>query len=145
MSSPDHSYDSFAFDPYDQWDPYDGSRQTLADELKLCQLPDWDSERTYDDDPPIYIYYSIEWKVTMNNRATMRLDTEQDIVLALLPTGNTSSSPSWRIFCAKKRDQSSPRIQMLWFRSQSAKSVILQNDLMTLFCKRLYLGRSRDK
>jgi hypothetical protein len=46
MSSPDPSHDSFAFDPYDdQWDPYDDSsqRQTQADELKLCQLPDWNS------------------------------------------------------------------------------------------------------
>ena len=66
MSSPDPSHDSFAFDPYDdQWDPYDDSsqRQTQADELKLCQLPNWDSERTYDDDPPVYIHYSIEWKL----------------------------------------------------------------------------------
>ena len=58
------------------------SRQTQADELKLCQLPNWDSKRTYDDDPPVYIHYSIEWKVTVNNRAIMRPDTEQDIVLA---------------------------------------------------------------
>jgi hypothetical protein len=42
---PSFSHDSLAFDPYDQWDLYDDSsqRQTQADELKLCQLPDWDS------------------------------------------------------------------------------------------------------
>lgn len=45
-------------------------------------VPDRDSESTYNDDPPIYIHYSIEWKVTLNNRAVMRPDTEQDIVLA---------------------------------------------------------------
>jgi hypothetical protein len=86
MSSPDPSQDSFALDQYDdQWDPYDdfSQRQTQTNEktneLKFCQLSDWDSERTYDDS---YIHYSIEWKVTVNNRAIMPKDTLQDIVLA---------------------------------------------------------------
>ena len=81
MSSPNPSHDSFAFDPYDQWDPYDDSsqRQTQTNELKFCQLPNWDSERTYNES---YIHYSIEWKVTVNNRAIMPKDTGQDIVLA---------------------------------------------------------------
>jgi hypothetical protein len=84
MSSLDPSHDPFAFDSYEQWDPYDDSsqQQTQANKLKLCQLPDWDSERTYDEDPPSYIHYSIEWKVTVNNRAIMPKDTEQDVVLA---------------------------------------------------------------
>jgi hypothetical protein len=85
MSSPDPSHDSFASDLYDQWDPYDdpSQRQTQTNEktneLKFCQLSDWDSERTYNES---YIHYSIEWKVTVNNRAIMPKDTEQDIVLA---------------------------------------------------------------
>jgi hypothetical protein len=103
MSSPNHSHDSFAFNPYNQWDPYDGSRQTLADELKLCQLPDWDSERTYDDDPSIYIHYSIEWKVTVNNRAIMRLDTEQDIVLAPAAYWQHFLQPKLEDFLRKKK------------------------------------------
>ena len=50
MSSPDPSHDSFASDPYDQWDPYEdpddrpSQRQTQTNELKLCQPPDWDRE-----------------------------------------------------------------------------------------------------
>src|SRR5450432_570713 len=79
MSSPDPSLDS-----YEPWDPYDNpsQQQTQTNDLKLCQFPDWDSVRAYDDDPPIYIHYSIEWKVTLNNRAVMGPDTVQDTVLA---------------------------------------------------------------
>lgn len=74
MSSPDLSDDPF--DSYEQWDPYaDSSQQpTQTNQLKLCQLPDWDSERPYDEDPPIDIHYSIEWEVTVNNRAVMPKD-----------------------------------------------------------------------
>ena len=76
MSSPSPSYDS-------QWDPFDSSsqQQIQVDKLALCQLADWNSESTYDEDPPNYIHYSIEWKVTANNRVLSR-DTEQDVVLA---------------------------------------------------------------
>jgi hypothetical protein len=76
MSSPDPSLDTF--DSYEHW----GQQQTQTNDLKLCQFPDWDSGRTYDDDPPIYIHYSIEWKVTLNNRTVIGPDTEQDTVLA---------------------------------------------------------------
>jgi len=86
MSSPDPSYDSFAFDPDDdQWNPYDDSsqRQTQTNEetneLKFCQLSNWESKKTYDDS---YIHYTIEWKMTVNNRAIMPKDTLQDMVLA---------------------------------------------------------------
>jgi hypothetical protein len=85
MSSPSPSHDPFAFDQYDdQWDPYDYSSQHTqmnerTNELKFCQLSDWDSKKTYDES---YIHYTIEWKMTANNRAIMLKDTEQDIVLA---------------------------------------------------------------
>jgi hypothetical protein len=48
-------------------------------ELKFCQLSDWDCKKTYDES---YIHYTIEWKITVNNRAIMPKDIEQDIVLA---------------------------------------------------------------
>jgi hypothetical protein len=81
MSSPDTSLDDF--DSYEQWDPYDdpSQQQTQTNDLKLCQFPDWDSERIYDDS---YIHYSIVWKITLNNRVIMRLDMEQDMVLAYI-------------------------------------------------------------
>lgn len=65
-------------------DPYHdlSQQQTQTNALNFCQFPDWDSERAYDDDPQIYIHYSIEWKVTLNNRAVMGPDTVQDTVLA---------------------------------------------------------------
>jgi hypothetical protein len=97
MSSPNPSHDSFPSDSYDQWDPYDdsyddpGQRQTQTNELKLCQLPDWDSERIYDES---YIRYSIVWKVTVNNRAIIKPDTEQDVVLA--------PGPYWQHFLHPK-------------------------------------------
>jgi hypothetical protein len=81
MSSPDPSLDPF--ESY-EWDPYDdiSQQQTQTNDLKLCQFPDWDSKGTYDDDPPIYMHYSIVWKVTRNKRAVMGPDTVQDTVLA---------------------------------------------------------------
>jgi hypothetical protein len=85
MSSPDPSHNPFAFDlDGQQLDPYNNSsqQQTQANKLKLCQLTNCDSERTYNEDPPSYIHYSIEWKVTVNNKAIMPKDTEQDVVLA---------------------------------------------------------------
>jgi hypothetical protein len=79
MSSPTPSLDSF--DLFDQWNPYDDSsqQQTQADDLKLCQFSDWDSEAICDD---VYIHYSIVWKVTRNKRAVVGPDTVQDTLLA---------------------------------------------------------------
>ena len=81
MSSPDPSEDLNS--AHDQWDPYYDSsqqqtqeQQTPANQLKLCQLLDWDSERMYDKDLPIYIHYKIEWKVSTNNGAIISKNTE---------------------------------------------------------------------
>jgi hypothetical protein len=84
MSSPDPSQNPFYSD--EQWDPFEDpsqlQTQTQASKLSFCQLSGWDSKRSYDEDPPIYIQYSIEWKVTVKNRAIMRTDTELNVVLA---------------------------------------------------------------
>jgi hypothetical protein len=99
MSSPDPFLDPF--DSYEQWDPYDdpSQQQTQTNDLKLCQFPDWDSKGTYDDDPPIYIHYSIVWKVAQNNRANQTRCKIQ--FWHLLPTGNTSSTQRLTIISAK--------------------------------------------
>ena len=55
----------------------DNGRHTLP----LLQLADWSEDMAYDDHPPTCIHYSIEWKLTVNNKAIAR-DTEQDLVLA---------------------------------------------------------------
>jgi hypothetical protein len=80
MSSPVPSDDT---DPYEPWDPFEFSSQknTQANKLELCRYADWDPDRTHDEDPPIYIHYSIEWKIAVNNRAIMPKDTEHDLVL----------------------------------------------------------------
>jgi hypothetical protein len=80
MGSPVPSDDS---DPYEPFDPFEFSSQqnTQANKLELCPYADWDPDRAYDEDPPIYIHYSIEWKIAVNNRAIMSKDTEQDLVL----------------------------------------------------------------
>ena len=73
MSSPSPSHDS-----YEPWDPFEdvsSQQQTQASKLSFCQYSDWDSERTYDEDPPRYIRYAIEWKVTVNKRMISK-DTE---------------------------------------------------------------------
>jgi hypothetical protein len=55
--------------------------QRRRTELGFCQPSDWNNEKTYDDDPPTYIHYTIELKVTVNNQMVSK-DTEQNVVLA---------------------------------------------------------------
>jgi hypothetical protein len=51
------------------------------DKLELLHIDEWDEEETYDEDVPSCIHYSIEWKVTLNNKLISK-DTEQNLVLA---------------------------------------------------------------
>jgi hypothetical protein len=105
MNSPSPSHDPFASDSYEPWDPFEdvpSQQQTQASKLQLCQFADWDSERLYDEDPPQYIHYSVEWKVTVNNRAIMPKDTEQDVVLALADCWEHILKPKLENFLHKK-------------------------------------------
>jgi hypothetical protein len=62
----------------------------------VCQLTDWDKEKAYNEDPLSYIHYTIEWKVTVNNRMVSK-DTEQDVVLA--------PSAYWGLFLKPKLEK----------------------------------------
>ncbi|KDN71849.1 hypothetical protein CSUB01_12267 [Colletotrichum sublineola] len=48
--------------------------------LPLLRLIEWDKLCDYDEQPPTYIHYSLEWKLTANNR-TVSKDSEPNLVL----------------------------------------------------------------
>jgi hypothetical protein len=51
-----------------------------SNRLGFLPLTEWDEYNSYEEDTPSRLRYSIEWKVTVNNRVVAK-DTEQDIVL----------------------------------------------------------------
>lgn len=51
------------------------------EKLQLLHVDEWDEGEAYDELVPSCIHYSIEWKVTFNNKLISK-DTEQNLVLA---------------------------------------------------------------
>jgi hypothetical protein len=52
--------------------------------LPLLQLADWNPNLRYDESPPTYIRYSIEWKLLLKKGRLLKLisDIEQNLILA---------------------------------------------------------------
>jgi hypothetical protein len=103
MSSPVPSDDPFAFDSDEEWDPYDdvpSQQRTQVNKLGFCQFADRDSNSTNDEHPPT-LQYSIEWKVTVNNRSKLK-ETEQDVVLAPAVYWERFLQPNLENFLRKK-------------------------------------------
>jgi hypothetical protein len=58
-----------------------GHVRLYAGKLELLDLDEWNENETYDEEPLSCLHYSIEWKVTLNNKLISK-DTEPNLVLA---------------------------------------------------------------
>ncbi|KAK4199015.1 hypothetical protein QBC40DRAFT_282914 [Triangularia verruculosa] len=77
--TPELTYNSRSASPAPQ---YQSQRRRAG--LPLLQLSNWNPNLLYNKSPPIYIYYSIEWKMLLKKGRLLKLtnDTEQNLVLA---------------------------------------------------------------
>lgn len=66
------------------------------EKLRFLPRADWDSDKTYDEDAPTCLHYSIEWKVTVNGKIISK-DTEPDLVLA--------PACYWELFLQSRLDE----------------------------------------
>ena len=85
---------------------------SYPEKLPLLRLDQWDETRVYDEQPPSYIHYSIEWKVALNNRVVIK-DTEQDLVL--------SPRYHWQLFLK-------PRLEKLLHKKFSSTRRVRSDD-----------------
>ncbi|KAF2022644.1 hypothetical protein EK21DRAFT_82806, partial [Setomelanomma holmii] len=61
--------------------PGRATSQPHTDGLDFLPLNEWDEHNSYDEDITSRLRYTVEWKVTVNNKVIAK-ETEQDIVLA---------------------------------------------------------------
>lgn len=66
------------------------------DRLGFLPLAEWDEYNSCEEDTPSHLRYSIEWRVSVNNKVIAR-DTEQDVVLA--------PAVYWRMYLGAKVDK----------------------------------------
>ncbi|ODM18800.1 hypothetical protein SI65_05417 [Aspergillus cristatus] len=55
-------------------------QQSQTDQLIFLPFADWAEGRVYNEQPPIYIHYWVDWKVTLNGRTVAQV-TEPDLVI----------------------------------------------------------------
>jgi hypothetical protein len=69
---------------------------TQPEKLRFFPLEEWDAHNSYEEEVPTCLHYSIEWKVSVNNKMISK-NTEQDLVVA--PTAY------WHMTLKPKLDQ----------------------------------------
>lgn len=89
--------------------------------LKFLPLSKWQDGKDYNENPPTYIHYRIEWRVTVNNRE-VSTDTEEDVVLA--PSG------FWQLSLEKKLERTLRRkaARHRWLRPDDTVIVASTSD-----------------
>jgi hypothetical protein len=61
--------------------PQQSQRRPVNRTLSFVPYADWSPDQVYEDLPPSYIHYFIEWKLTVNRRIIAK-QTENDLVVA---------------------------------------------------------------
>ena len=61
--------------------PHRATDQPQLDQLNFLPFAEWKEGGEYDEEPPRYICYTIEWKLILNRKAVGRV-TEEDLVVA---------------------------------------------------------------
>ncbi|KAJ5226336.1 hypothetical protein N7468_007561 [Penicillium chermesinum] len=61
--------------------PYRATDQPQSDQLNFLPFAEWEEGGEYDENPPRYVCYTIEWKLILNRKAVGRV-TEDDLVVA---------------------------------------------------------------
>jgi hypothetical protein len=69
--------------------PQQSQRRPARKTLPFVPCEDWDPDQSYDEQPPICINYTMEWKLTLNRRVAAK-QTEDDLVLAPGSLGSNS-------------------------------------------------------
>ncbi|KAK4031845.1 hypothetical protein C8A01DRAFT_51206 [Parachaetomium inaequale] len=97
--TPELPYDSHSASPAPQDQP-----QRRRPRLPLLQQADWNPSLPYDEFPPTYIHYSIEWKILLKKGRLSKLtnDTEQNLVLAPGAFWDQTLKPKLQQLLAKK-------------------------------------------